>query len=74
MESQRFFTGSPVYQFYMTDKSASQHFSAVKNALANNWAVGVDTSGSTAFGLVSSHAYAVFATYEIKDTNGNIVA
>ena len=46
----------------------------ITDAVAHKYLIGVDTNGSTLFGLPGSHAYTVMGAYPIKDAAGKVVA
>jgi Calpain family cysteine protease len=73
-ESARFLSGAPTFIYYSKDYNAANIWPMIDNALSRGFNVGCDTNGFTSFGLAASHAYHVIGTYQIKDTNGNVVA
>jgi hypothetical protein len=59
---------------YTSGKTGDQAFSEIQAAKNRGFLVGCDTSGSSLYGLATSHAYMVLGTYEIKSTSGATVA
>jgi hypothetical protein len=60
--------------YYTSSVTGDQAYSAIQDALNRNFVVGCDTSGSSLYGLATSHAYAILGTYEIKSSTGASVA
>lgn len=69
----RILTGAPTYMLYSSSYTGDQAFSEITAALARGFNVGCDTSGSSIYGIATSHAYEVMSTHVIKDTSGNVV-
>jgi hypothetical protein len=59
----RVITGAPSYFYYMSAYTVSNIWQTIDSALKRGFNVGCDTSGFTAFGLASSHAYHIIGTY-----------
>ena len=66
-------TGAPTYMLYTRDYTAASAWSEITTALNRGFNVGCDTTSSSAFGLPSSHAYAVIGAYTLKDSSGKAV-
>jgi hypothetical protein len=51
---------------YCSGYTGASAFAAISTALGRNFNVGADTSGSSTYGLATSHAYAVLGVYTIS--------
>ena len=74
-ESYHILTGAPAKMVTMSSisKSTTTAYNDISAALAKNFLVGCDTSGSTIDSLPTSHAYSVLGAYQLKDTTGKVV-
>jgi hypothetical protein len=74
VESMRFFTGAPSYQYTVSSYSATSIFSMIQSAFQRGFNVGCDTSSYSNYNLVTSHAYHVLGAYQVTGSNGGVVA
>jgi hypothetical protein len=49
--------------YYTSAVTGDAAFAAITDALNRNFLVGCDTSGSSLYGLATSHAYMILGTY-----------
>jgi hypothetical protein len=59
-------------QFSSIGYNTATIWTAVSQALANGFLVGVDTGSSSKYNLPTSHAYSVIGAYQLKDASGKV--
>lgn len=71
-ESFRILNGAPSRFYMLATTDTATSWSVITNALSRGYLVGVDTPGTTQFGLASGHAHTIVGTYTLKDPTGAV--